>query len=72
MTVNTLIFLGTLTIFTSCNRQGQKIFNKDTEITAKLLVGDTVANIDGEIRGIVQDSKNNLWFASNENGVYKY
>lgn len=72
MTVSTLILLGSLTIFTSCNEQEQKTFNKDTAITAKLLVGDTVSNIDGEIRGIVQDSKNNLWFASNENGVYKY
>jgi ligand-binding sensor domain-containing protein len=39
---------------------------------SKLLFGDTVHQIDGEIRGIFQDSKNVLWFASNGNGVYKY
>jgi ligand-binding sensor domain-containing protein len=37
-----------------------------------LLPGDTVSHIDGEIRGIIQDSENNLWFASNGEGVYRY
>jgi ligand-binding sensor domain-containing protein len=72
MNINTLFFLGALTIFSSCNGQGQKLLNKEAEITAKWLVGDTVSHIDGEIRGIFQDSKNNLWFASNGNGVFKY
>lgn len=71
-TLSSFIILGALTIFTSCNEQGLTTADKTVEITAKLLVGDTVSNIDGEIRGIVQDSKNNLWFASNGNGVYKY
>jgi ligand-binding sensor domain-containing protein len=34
--------------------------------------GDTVSEVSGEIRGIFQDSKNNLWFASNGDGVFKY
>ena len=72
MTINKLILLGALTIFTSCNGQGQKTSYKEVEITAKGPVGDTVSIIDGEIRGIFQDSKNNLWFASNGNGIFKY
>jgi hypothetical protein len=46
--------------------------NKELLVPQKLLVGEAVHQIDGEIRGIYQDSKNNLWFASNGNGVYKY
>jgi ligand-binding sensor domain-containing protein len=72
MTIYTLIIIGILTIFSSCNEQGQKSSNKDAENTTKRLIGDTVSIIDGEIRGIIQDSKNNLWFASNGNGVFKY
>jgi ligand-binding sensor domain-containing protein len=72
MTINTLIQFGVLTIFASCIGQEKKSSNKDAEITANLLVGDTVSTVEGEIRGIVQDTKNNLWFASNGNGIYKY
>lgn len=72
MTGNILIIFGALTIFTTCNGQVHKTPDEEVEITAKRLVGDSVANINGEIRGIFQDSKNNLWFASNGNGVFKY
>lgn len=72
MTLKTLIILGTLTVFYSCSGQGQNSTHKGTQKTSSSLVGDTVYQIDGEIRGIFQDSKNNIWFASNENGVYKF
>lgn len=72
MTINTLLLFSALAMFSACNRQGQTLVNNKFEKPAKLLAGDTVSQIEGEIRGIVQDSKNNLWFASNENGVYKY
>lgn len=72
MTMKTLIIFGALTIFFSCSGQGQKTTNKQIETSSSWLIGDTVYRIDGEIRGIIQDSKNNFWFASNGNGVYKY
>lgn len=72
MTIRAFISFGALIIFSSCNGQGQKTSNKEIESTSNWLVGDTVYQIDGEIRGIIQDSKNNLWVASNGNGVYKY
>ena len=72
MNIRTSIICFALTIFSSCSGQDQKSTNVEIEKTSNPLVGDTVYQIDGEIRGIVQDSKNNLWFASNENGVYKY
>ncbi len=72
LTISKFIILGVLAIFFSCNGQGQKTSNKDVAITAKWPVGDPVSTIDGEIRGIFQDSKKNLWFASNGNGVFKY
>lgn len=67
---NTLIFLWSLIISISCYGQERKAANDEVE--AKWLVGDTVITIEGEIRGIIQDAKNNLWFASNGNGVFKY
>jgi len=72
MLFKTLNILVSLTIFSSCSGQGQKSTKKEIETTTSLLVGDTVYQVDGEIRGIIQDSKNNLWFASNGHGVYKY
>ena len=71
MNLNTLLVGGLLIILSSCNAQGQKSATRNVE-TAPLLLGDTVTRIDGEIRGIVQDSKNNIWFASNGDGVYRY
>lgn len=72
MNINTLIIFCALTIFFSCSGQGQKSTNKEIETTSSRLVGDTVHQIEGEIRGIFQDSKDNFWFASNGNGVFKY
>jgi ligand-binding sensor domain-containing protein len=57
---------------TACNGQNQKLVGNTAEPTANTIcLGDTVAEIDGEVRGITQDSKNNLWFATNGNGVFK-
>lgn len=56
----------------SCEGQVQNSTNKEFAAPSILLLGDTVHQIDGEIRGIYQDSKSNLWFASNGNGVYKF
>ena len=72
MHIYTLFCFVGCTLFSSFNGQGQKTSSKEVGMTTQWLVGDTVSNINGEIRGILQDSKNNLWFASNGNGVFKY
>jgi Two component regulator propeller len=65
-------FLVATTLFASCNGQYQESVESKLDKTANILVGDTVTKIDGEIRDIFQDSKNNIWFASNGEGVFKY
>jgi ligand-binding sensor domain-containing protein len=65
-------FLVALMSFFAAQLIGQNPISTEMQASVKELMGDTVSAIDGEIRGIVQDSKNNLWFASNGNGVYKY
>jgi len=72
LTINTLIITGVLTSVILFKRFGQKDSGTDVEIPANWFIGDTVSIVDGEIRGIIQDSKNNLWFASNGKGVFKY
>ena len=55
-----------------CNGQQLKAVEHKLKLTTNSVAGDTVSTIDGEIRGIFQDSKNNIWFASNGDGVFKY
>jgi ligand-binding sensor domain-containing protein len=50
--------------------QGQKPAN--VQLPVQEQIRDSVAQIDGEVRGIWQDRKGNMWFASNGNGVFKY
>ncbi|MCU0348645.1 MAG: hypothetical protein MUC59_17030 [Saprospiraceae bacterium] len=74
MKFSLLLFSIALTLLVSCSGQTEppttnSILSGQYAFTS---IGDTVAEINGEIRGIFQDSKNNLWFASNGDGVYKY
>lgn len=59
-------------VFTACRGQGQIPAKVETPNLVQPLSGSLVAQINGEIRGIWQDSKNNMWFASNGNGVFRY
>lgn len=68
----TLLIACILVFSCACNKQEKKSANDLTPKTALWIMGEEVAEIEGEIRGISQDSKHNLWFASNGNGVYKY
>ena len=70
---NTLFLLATFAILSCCHGQVQNAAYKPEVDPGKAIFGDTVFQIDsGEIRGIFQDSKNNLWFTSNTDGVFKY
>lgn len=60
------------TVFTSCNGQTQKSVDSKFEWPVNTMIGDTIAEIGSEIRCIFQDSKNNLWFATNGDGVFQY
>lgn len=72
MTIDTFILCAVLLFCSSCKGQEQKTAVIQMATQTQLLVGDTVSRIEGEIRGITQDSKNNLWFASNGSGVFRY
>lgn len=72
MHITSILLSGTLIFFAACKGQGQQPLPEEFKMPFTSLLGDTVHQIDGEIRGILQDSKNNFWFASNGGGVYKY
>lgn len=61
-----------LAFFISCNGENQKSIESKLKQTTNIIVGDTVSEIAGETRCIFQDSKNNFWFATNGEGVFKY
>jgi predicted small secreted protein len=58
MKKNLIIFLTLLTLFTSCN--GQKT------------IGKPVNELGKQLWYVFQDTKNNYWFGSNGEGVYRY
>lgn len=72
MTLNTILLFSILTVFTSGCGQNQKSVESKFEQTTNTIEGDTVSEIGGETRCIFQDSKNNFWFATNGEGVFKY
>jgi len=61
-----------LVFFISCSGQNQKTADNKSKQTTNTIMGDTVSEIGGETRCIFQDSKNNFWFATNGEGVFKY
>jgi ligand-binding sensor domain-containing protein len=72
MTLNTILLFSILTAFTSDSGQNQKSVESKFEQTTNTIVGDTVFEIGSDTRCIFQDSKNNFWFATNGEGVFKY
>lgn len=68
----TILYLTVLTILSSCNGQSntQKVNSaKQNELVA---IGDTVRELSNNIMVIYQDRKNNYWFGSWQDGLYKY
>lgn len=72
MTLKTIVLFSILTAFTSCTGQNQKKVEHKSETITETIVGDTVSKIGKNIRCIFQDSKNNFWFATDGEGVFKY
>lgn len=72
MTWNTLLLFSSLAILPSGCGQNKKPEASHLEQAPNTIAGDTVAEIDGAIRCIFQDAKNNFWFATDGDGVFKY
>jgi ligand-binding sensor domain-containing protein len=70
--LNTLLFLSTLTLLTSCVGQ-TSTQNKNTEQSKEQPAkGDKVKELGSSIMVVYQDKKNIYWFGSWETGVYRY
>ena len=65
-----ILLLTILTVFISCNRQGNKEVSQNQNNSSS--TGEIVEKIDNKIWAIYQDQKNNYWFGSNGNGVFIY
>lgn len=72
MTLNAVLLLCILQSFVSCNGQNYKSAEEKSAQVLGRTIGDTVSEIGKNIRCIFQDSKNNYWFATNGEGVFKY
>lgn len=69
MDLNGIILCYILTVFTSCNGQVKQV----ESISKKTVdLGNVVSEIDKSIWIVFQDRKNNYWFGSNQNGLYRY
>jgi hypothetical protein len=65
----TIFFLIILTVLTSCN--GQTTAQSENSANSPS-IGDTVNELGKDVALVYQDKKNNYWFASKDDGVYKY
>ena len=65
----TIFFLIILTVLTSCN--GQTATQSENSANSAA-IGDTVNEFGKNVAFVYQDKKNNYWFASKDDGVYKY
>ena len=71
MRIQTLLFLIILTILESCNGQSGSKASHDELINELIGKGDTLKNSGDHIWYVYQDKKNNYWFGSNGEGIYR-
>lgn len=73
ITMNTILWLSILAIFTSCNEKNQKSALDKTQQSAVTMLSDTLpSGIGKNLDCIFQDKKGNYWIGSNGEGVYRY
>lgn len=72
MKLTTLLFFSILTFLTSCNGQTNEHTTNAEVLSEKIAKGDTVKKLGDHLWYVFQDTKNNYWFSSNGEGVYKY
>ncbi len=71
MTLNTLLLSFILTLITSCH--GQNVSNVDKKtVNSNDKVGSVVKALPANIWYIYQDKKDNYWYGSDGNGVFRY
>lgn len=69
-----LYLLSTIALFASCKTQpNSRDINNDLKVQqSEMTPADTVKELGANVMTIYQDKKNNYWFASWENGLYRY
>jgi len=72
MKLTTLLFFSILSILTSCNGQTSNSKKNIDQFKEQFVKGDTVKELGNNIMLIYQDKKNNYWFGSWEDGLYRY
>lgn len=66
----TIFYIVALSIFTSCGTNTKNVYlEKPNQLETK---GDTVKELSNNIMVVYQDTKNNYWFGSWQDGLYKY
>lgn len=69
MNLNIFLSLSILTTLVSCSGQNS---SRTIDLAPSLTIGDTVNKLGNNIMSIYQDTKNNYWFGSWEDGLYRY
>ena len=72
MKLRTILFFSILTILTSCNGQTKNKASNADDLRQNIAQGDTVNKLGDHLWYVFQDKKNNYWFGSNGEGVYRY
>lgn len=70
--LNKILFLGTLTLMTSCYGQTSTLNKNREQIREGFSTGNIVPALGSSIMVVFQDKKNVYWFGSWETGVYRY
>jgi ligand-binding sensor domain-containing protein len=72
MNLATVIFLSILITLASCNGQATNRPENSDQSNQLISIGDTVNELGQNMMLVYQDTKNNYWFGSNVDGVYRY
>jgi ligand-binding sensor domain-containing protein len=70
-TLKTILLYGILTAFTSCWGQNSSN-NYNSTLNESIAIGDIVEKLGDSLWYVYQDKKNNYWFGSNGEGVFRY
>lgn len=68
----TLLLLTFTLLFSSCNETGKTPETIESKTDKLGIIGDTVGQLSNNIMVIYQDMKNNYWFGSWQDGLFKY
>lgn len=67
-----MLYMALLASFTSCGGQENAQSVHSEKPIQEQSIGDTVTELSNNIMVIYQDTKNNYWFGSRKDGLYKY